>query len=93
MTLFKNKLNRTLTWNYRIKEKIYTMNEEQEENYINSMKKIFGDDYNPNLEPDIFYEVIEVYYDDNNKIIAWSECSLTPWRKLKEGIYRRIKKI
>lgn len=79
MTLFKKK---NFTWNYRILEKTYDMTETQKEDYIKSMKNIFGNKYSPSLEPDIIYEIIEVYYDKDSNIAAWSESSITPWRKL-----------
>lgn len=82
MSLFKNKKRIDSFWNYRIKEKIYEMDDKTKENYITSMKNIFGDKYEPNLEPDIFYEIIEVYYDEKGKIIAWSEDSIAPWRRI-----------
>lgn len=78
MTLFKKQ---NFTWNYRILEKTYEMTSIQKEDYIKSMKNIFGNDYNPSLEPDIIYEIIEVYYDTNDNITAWSESSIVPWRK------------
>ena len=78
MTLCKKE--KLLAWNYRIKERVYEMDEESLETYIKAMKRIFGEDYNPNLEPEITYEVIEVYYDENGNISAWSQDSMTPWR-------------
>lgn len=78
MSLLKKKIN--LTWNYRIRERIYPMDKEEQEDYIKSMKSIFGDDYESNLEPDIFYDVVEVYYGENNTIISWTD-GIAPWRK------------
>ena len=86
MTLFKWK--RTVNdisnfyWNYRIKEKTYTMDKESQIKYNESMKKVFGDDYELELEPEIYYEIVEVYYGENDEIIAWSDLSISPWRKL-----------
>ena len=93
MTLFKKFEDTTINWNYRIKEKIYKMDSESLDDYIKSMKNIFGEEYQPNLEPEVIYEIVEVYYNNEGKIVAWSDCSIVPWRKYKKRFFRRTKEI
>lgn len=71
------------SWNYRVRESTYVMPEKQRNKYIESMKEILGEDYEVKEEDfkDTFYDIIEVYYGNNNEIVAWSEGSQAPWRK------------
>lgn len=71
------------SWNYRVRETTYVMPDDQRESYIKSMKEILGEDYKVKEEDfiDTYYDIIEVYYDDKNNIVAWSDDSQAPWRK------------
>lgn len=71
------------SWNYRVRENTYIMPEEKREKYIKDMKDFLGEDYEVKEEDfiDTYYDIVEVYYDDKNNIVAWSDDSQAPWRK------------
>lgn len=71
------------SWNYRVRETTYVMPEDRRDKYIKDMKEILGEDYEVKEENfiDTYYDIIEVYYDDKNNIVAWSDDSQAPWRK------------
>lgn len=80
-------------WNYRFKETIYEMDENTKLQYIANMRKILGPDYKIDNTQEIFYELIEVYYDEDGNIIAWSDNPAQIWSNCSSEIKTLIKQI
>lgn len=93
----KNLINRFKngSWNYRFLESEYIMDEATKLQHTADMRKLFGPDYVVDTNSQIFYELIEVYYDENNKIIAWSDSPVSVWCNSvneMESLFKRYKK-
>lgn len=80
-------------WNFRFLEKTISFTEEEKEKYMTVYKATFDEDIEQiELEDEVEYELVEVYYDKNDEIIAWTSEATQIWCENTKDLRELLKK-